>query len=247
MKYRGKYRLRTPIDKSTNTFPREYNGQFAENDVYIDCQNGVQVSHYGHGVLEAYIPSLQSGRTMIKFIYRDLINKNNTETKINTYEVSKKGEIISVTKETISIIDKELYKQDINKSDLFINIIESDEEVIFKFHSKYMEQLEPYLKPKTNGADRSPFSSKNLPKSKYEIPDEDLVTYKEIIENIPKNQLIALVHTTNNFLKSLATRKNTWENIKVDMSLKGLKGKDYIHYIGKWDDYIKYLKRNLEL
>lgn len=247
MKYRGKYRLRTPIDKSTNTFPREYNGQFAENDVYVDCQNGVQVSHYGHGVLEAYIPSLQSGRTMIKFIYRDLINKNNTETKINTYEVTKKGEIISVTKETISIIDKELYKQDINKSDLFINITESDEEVIFKFHSKYMEQLEPYLKPKTNGADRSPFSSKNLPKSKYEIPDEDLVTYKEIIENIPKNQLIALVHTTNNFLKSLVTRKNTWENIKADMSLKGLKGKDYIHCIGKWDDYIKYLKRNLEL
>ena len=247
MKYRGKYRLRTPIDKSTNTFPREYNGQFAENDVYVDCQNGVQVSHYGHGVLEAYIPSLQSGRTMIKFIYRDLINKNNTETKINTYEVTKKGEIISVTKETISIIDKELYKQDINKSDLFINITESDEEVIFKFHSKYMEQLEPYLKPKTNGADRSPFSSKNLPKSKYEIPDEDLVTYKEIIENIPKNQLIALVHTTNNFLKSLVTRKNTWENIKADMSLKGLKGKEYIHCIGKWDDYIKYLKRNLEL
>jgi hypothetical protein len=247
MKYRGKYRLRTPIDKSTNTFPREYNGQLAENDVYIDCQNGVQVSHYGHGVLEAYIPSLQSGRTMIKFIYRDLINKNNTETKINTYEVSKKGEIISVTKETISIIDKELYKQDINKSDLFINITESDEEVIFKFHSKYMEQLEPYLKPKTNGADRSPFSSKNLPKSKYEIPDEDLVTYKEIIENIPKNQLIAIVHTTNNFLKSLVTKKNTWENIKADMSLKGLKGKDYIHSIGKWDDYIKYLKRNLEL
>lgn len=247
MKYRGKYRLRTPIDKSTNTFPREYNGQFAENDVYVDCQNGVQVSHYGHGVLEAYIPSLQSGRTMIKFIYRDLINKNNTETKINTYEVTKKGEIISVTKETISIIDKELYKQDINKSDLFINITESDEEVIFKFHSKYMEQLEPYLKPKTNGADRSPFSSKNLPKSKYEIPDEDLVTYKEIIENIPKNQLIAIVHTTNNFLKSLITKKNTWENIKADMALKGLKGKDYIHCIGKWDDYIKYLKRNLKL
>lgn len=205
MRYKGKYRLRTPIDKSTNMFPREYNGQFADADVYIDCANKITISSYGHGVLEAYIPSIGRGHNIVKAIQSEL------------------------------------------GDNIINNIVETDKEVIFKFHAKYMEQLEPYLKPKTNGADRSPFSSKNLPKSKYEIPDEDLLTYKEIIENIPKNQLIALIHTTNNFLKSLITKKNTWENIKADMALKGLKGKDYIHCIGKWDDYIKYLKRNLEL
>lgn len=247
MKYKGTYRLRTPIDLKTNQFPRKLNGTFEDIDVYIDALNGVQISHFGRGVLEAYIPSLQSGRTMLKFIYRDLINKNNTETNISEYEVTRKGETTLVRKETITILDKEVFKNDIDKSNLILNIVETDGEVIFQFHSKHMEQLEPYLKPKTSGADISPFSSRNLPKVKYTIPDEDLVAYKEIIENIPKNQLIALVHTTNNFLKSLATRKNTWENIKADMSLKGLKGKDYIHCIGKWDDYIKYLKRNLKL
>lgn len=237
--------MRTPVDKQFNTFPREYNGQFAENDVYIDCQNGIQITHYGRGVLEAYIPSLQSGRSILKTIYRDFINENNTETKINTYDVERKGEVISVTKETISILDENLYKQDITNSDFIISFTESDSEVIFKFHSKHMEQLEPILKPKTNGANISPFSSKNLPKTKYIIPDEDFTVYKNIVSKLPQNQLITLVHITKDFLQSLVTKKNTWDNIKSDMALKGLKGKEYIHSIGKWDEYIKYLEKNI--
>ena len=35
------------------------------------------------------------------------------------------------------------------------------------------------------------------------------------------------------------------ENIKADMKLKGLKGKEYIFSIGQWSNYIKYLKENL--
>lgn len=245
MKYKGTYRLKTPIDTSTNMFPREYNGQLAENDVYIDCANGVQVSHFGRGVLEAYIPSLQQGRTMLKFIYRDLINKNNTETKVNTYEVTRKGETISVTKETVSVLDENLYKEDIDKSDLLINIVETDEEVLFKFHAKYLEQLVPYLKPKTSGADISPFSSRNLPKTKYSIQDEDLNTYKEIVAKIPQNELISLVHTTKKFIETYTKKNMKGVDVKSDMALKGLKGKEYIHSIGAWNSYIDYLKKNI--
>lgn len=244
-KYKGVYRLRTETDKRTNLFPREYNGQFADNDVYIDCANKVQIFSFGRGILEAYIPSLQSGRTILKFIYRDLINENNTETKINTYDVTRNGETMSVTKETVTILDEEIYTKEINNSTLIFHIEETDEEILFRFHSKNMDKLEKYLKPKTNGADRSPFSTKNLPKSKYIIPDEDLVGYKKIVEKIPKNQLITIVHKTNDFLQSLTTKKNTWEMIKSDMALKGFKGKEYIHSIGKWNDYIKYLKEKL--
>ena len=35
------------------------------------------------------------------------------------------------------------------------------------------------------------------------------------------------------------------ENIKADMKLKGLKGKEYIYSIGEWDKYIKFLKENM--
>ena len=204
MRYKGKYRLRTFLDSSTNTFPREYTGQFAENDIYIDCQKDIKVFHYGKQILQAYIPSIGRGHNIIKAIQSDLGN------------------------------------------DVIHNIEQTDSEVLFKFNSKYMEQLEPHLKPKTIGADRSPFSSKNIQKSKYEIPDEELNAYKKIIENIPKNQFISIVHMTNSFLQSLTKKKNTWEEIKADMTLKGLKNKEYIHSIGKWDEYINYLNEELD-
>lgn len=214
--------------------------------MYIDCEKGVHIYHYGNRTLECYIPSLKSGRSMVKSIYRDFINKSNTETTINEYDVERDGKTIHVVKENISIIDKELFNKELNSNSIIWNVVETDSEVSFRFNAKHITDLEPYLKPKTNGADRSPFSTKNLPKTKYIIPDEDLVNYKEIVSKLPQNQLITLVHTTNHFLKSLATKKNTWENIKADMVLKGLKGKEYIHSIGEWNVYIKYLQEHLE-
>ena len=108
-----------------------------------------------------------------------------------------------------------------------------------------MEKLEKYLKPKISGADRSPFSVKNLPKSDYTIPDEDLVAYKNIVDKIGKKRVIELTHMTKQFINSLITKKNTYDDIKADMALKGVSGKNYIHSIGRWDDYINYLNENL--
>ena len=246
MRYKGTYRLRTEIDKLTNTFPREYTGEFASNDVYIDCEKGVHIYHYGNRTLECCVPSLKSGKSMVRLIYRDFINKSNTETTINEYDVERDGKLIHVVKESISIIDKELFAKELkNNNNIIWNVVETDSELLFRFNAKDIERLELYLKPKTNGADISPFSSKNLPKTKYTIPDEDLVTYKNIVSKLPQNQLIALVHTTKDFIKSLATKKNTYDDIKADMALKGLKGKEYIHSIRKWSEYIEYLERNL--
>lgn len=130
--------------------------------------------------------------------------------------------------------------------DIIYNKEENDSEVLFRFKAKYMKDLEKYLKPKTSGANISPFSSKNLPKNKsYKISNEDLIAYKSIIENIGENRIITLTHTINRYLKSLVTKQNTWEDIKADMALKGLSGKNYIHSIGKWDDYIEYLKERI--
>lgn len=128
------------------------------------------------------------------------------------------------------------------------NIRESDSEVTFRFNCKNMTQLEPYLKPKTSGSNISPFSSKNLPKNKsYKIPERDLEEYKIIIEKLGKENIIVLTHKTNAYIKSLITKKNNWDTIKTDMALKGLNGKNYIHSIGKWNDYILYLHKELEL
>lgn len=117
--------------------------------------------------------------------------------------------------------------------------------LIKEIDSNIISNIIPLLKPKISGSGISPFSSKNRPKSSYIIPDEDLVVYKNIVQNIPQNELIHISHITNNFIKSLSTKKNPMDNIKADMKLKGLKGKEYVHCIGKWNNYIDYLKENL--
>ena len=91
--------------------------------------------------------------------------------------------------------DKELNK-------IITDFYDTDEEVVFKFHYEKKDQLEKYLKPKTSAANRSPFSTKNLPKSNYIIPDEDLDMYKNIVSKIPKESILTVTHSTNSFLKS---------------------------------------------
>lgn len=132
--------------------------------------------------------------------------------------------------------------------DKIFDIDENDSEILFKFHSKHDDIIIPYLKPKTSGANISPFSVKNLPRNKYyKIPDEDLVAYKNIVSKISSDKLLSLGIISFNFIKSLATKKNPMENIKADMALKGLKGKEYIHSLGSdtWNKFIKYLENNL--
>lgn len=126
------------------------------------------------------------------------------------------------------------------------DIEESDSEVLFKFKYADSGKIIPLLKPRTSGSNISPFSSRNLPQNKdYKISDEDLIKYKNIVEKIPSERILTVSHATNNFIKSLANRRKPLDSIKADMKLKGLRGKEYIHCIGLWDRYIKYLEKNL--
>lgn len=135
--------------------------------------------------------------------------------------------------------------QETNPSIIY-NIEETDEEILFEFKYVNSDKIIPLLKPRTNGANISPFSTRNLPKNKdYKIPDEELDKYKAIVQNIPKNRMISITHSTEMYIKSLVTKRNPIENIKSGMRQKGLKPKEYIHSIGKWNDYIKYLEENL--
>lgn len=128
--------------------------------------------------------------------------------------------------------------------DKIFDIEETDSEVLFKFNVKYDDKIIPLLKPKTSGSSISPFSSKNLPKNKdYKIPDEELAQYKKIVSKIPRERILDITHTTQRYIKSLATKGNTWDDIKSDMALKGLKGKEYIHSINKWQEYLNYLEK----
>lgn len=172
--------------------------------MFIDCYNNIQISYYGHSILQAYIPSIGRGNNIIKAIQND------------------------------------------GKADMILNIEKTDAEILFRFHSKHMKDLEKYLRPKTSGANISPYSTKNLPKNKeYKIPENDLIQFKVIISNLPKEQMVLIGKFTKDFLKSIATRKFTYDDMKADMAVKGLRGKDYVHCICKWNEYLSYLEENL--
>lgn len=245
-KFKGRYRILCEYNQETNDFSRKLNGTYEDIDCYISCQNG-RIFHWGGNILEAYIPSIQIGRNIVKTIYANYINPKNVTREIKRYSVERNGEATYIERENISIISYDIYNSELSKN---INIIfgleETDSEVLFKFKYADSDKIIPLMKPKTSGASISPFSSKNLPKNKdYRISDEDFILYRKIIEKIPQNELLSITHTTEKFIKSLASKRNPIENIKADMKLKGLKGKEYIHSIGKWDEYIKYLEKNL--
>lgn len=227
--YKGKYRLKAHIDRETNDFPRDVNGNIDSDDIYIDCAYGNQITHYGHGVLVAYIPSIGRGHNILISIGKILLGEEVIESVNKNYN------------QLYELLEKEGTIKDIRQL---------DEEIEFKFKSKDIELIAPYLKPKTGGANISPFSVRNLPKPdhQYIIPDEDLREYKEIIDIIPKTKLIILTKITKDFLDNKLAKKSCYKTVsyKTDMKKKMLKNKEYIHSVGMWNEYISYLRKEVK-
>lgn len=129
----------------------------------------------------------------------------------------------------------------------------TDEEVLFKFKYKDLDQVATLLKAHNNPKDKegnyhyiSPYSVKNLRKNKVNIPKDKLHRYTELTSNLGKNDPFMISIIGNDFLNSLVNKKNTKDDIKADMKLKGLKGKDYIYEIGKFDEYLEFIEKRIK-
>lgn len=198
-KFKGKYRLKVPINKATNDFSRKLNGTYEDIDMFIECQYGNKVFHFGGSILQAYVPSIGRGHNIIKAI-------------------------------------KEQFH-----GDIIFDIEETDSEILFKFHYKDSDKIIPLLKPKTNGANISPFSSKNLPRNKdYKIPDENLIAYKKVINKLNKSDFFFINKVTNEYIRMLG--ENTIKEIKR-MNIKAL---EYFYLIEKYNEYLKYLEKRID-
>lgn len=185
----------------------------------------------------------------------DMTTSNNSFEDIDVYIDCNKGIMITHSKQSIlqvwipsavrgrNIVQK--VKEELGENILF-DLVDNETEYLFKFHSKHMESLEPYLCPKTGGADISPFSSRNLPKSTYVLPEKDLKQYQEVIKDVPKEKSLAIAHLTTSYIKNLDKSKGGYEKHKEQMALNCVKGKEYVHKIGKWEDYLTFLSTNLE-
>lgn len=186
------------------------------DDLYIPCKGKNYIMHHQGNILMAVVLTVPKGHNIIKQLYEDKYGEN-TSTGI-TYD--------------------DLYKQLI-KENIITKVEETDKEMLIYFSDNYMKKFAEFLKPQINGASISVFSTKNLPKQKYVIPDKDLQQYKDIVCNL-KNKL-DLRKYNSEFLDSLGI------DYKKEMKLAGLKGKEYIHSIGRWEEYTKYLSESISV
>lgn len=253
-KYIGKYRIKAEIAQNTNDFCRDVYGNLENDmDIWIKCANGIKIFHYGRDILQVYIPSIGRGRNIARSIYRDYINLDNTKT--STVMIKKKD--IQCTRETISIINKELYQKEMQinkglyqkehpKDRIIFNIEETDEEVLFLIRDKDLDKIIDRLKPQTIGAGRNPFSRRNLPKGKtYEYTVEQEEAYHSVIGHLDNTLSVGRIN--NWFLEDVMCKKSGQDlgTIKADIKKKCIKGRDYIYSEGYEKEYLEYLKEKL--
>lgn len=231
MKYKGVYRVLPNIDLTTNDIPRDVESNIDKtyDDIYIKCAQGTQIYHYGGSTLVVYIPSIGRGHNVLKAIYEENIGG------VNKHQMDNK-------------FDYDTMYQELEQNKIVFEIEDTEAEVIFKFLDKNMTSIIKHLKPQTSGAKISPFSAKNLPKATYTIDADDLREYKKISEGVPKENLLILSRLNNEFLTTVASELLNKIDIKADMKLQCLKGKEYIHSKGEtlWKAYLQYLKSELE-
>ncbi|MFG6378181.1 MAG: hypothetical protein K1W19_07685 [Lachnospiraceae bacterium] len=253
-KYVGTYRVKAAIDQSTNDFCRDVHGNLENNmDIWIQCANHIKIFHYGGDTLQIYIPSIGRGRNIVRSIYRDYINPDNT--KVSTAFMVKDG--VQYTKEAISVINKKLYQKEmqinkglyqkeIPKNRIIFNIEETDGEVLFLIRDKDLDKIIDRLKPQTAGAGRNPFSRRNLPKGNtYEYIVEQKEAYYSIIGQLDSK--LAVGRINNWFLKDVVCKKSGQDLsfVKADIKKKCMKDRDYIYSEGYENEYLKYLKVKL--
>lgn len=255
-KYVGTYRVMAEIDQRTNDFCRNDKMELENNqDIYIKCANGIRIYHYGGNALQVYIPSVKRGMNVVKEVYRDFIHKENTNTEIIKFMRDIKGIPTEIQRENISIIDDEVFNCDLSKlnnSSIIYDIEVTDAEVLFKIKDKNLDKTTILLKPITSGAGISPFSSKNLPKNnstKYQLSSAQIEVYKKITDKVPKEDKLKVGQITNRFISDIICKKLRLDlrfDVKPEMKKLMIKGKEYINFKGFWEDYIDYLKNELE-
>ena len=160
--YKGKYRVKAHYDKFTNDFVRDDDGNLEESfgDFYLSGRSGIEVKHGTGSELSCYIPKLQLGNNILKQYYSATTMKSNEGKSVN------------------KIVEEMKNAGYINDCDILST------EVFFTFDAKHLDALAPVVKLKTSGAKVSPFSTRNLPKRPYVIPDKDIKKYKKAKEGL---------------------------------------------------------------
>lgn len=142
-------------------------------------------------------------------------------------------------------VAKNLFKEIKGKyKDINIELDLDGNDSYIYFNANDIKKIGTIIKPRTSGASIKWNSNKNLPKVGYEIPEKDLTLLNNLIKDMDRTEKMLFMKNINNeFLESISTKKC---NQKEEMKNSRMKAKEYIHSIGKWSKYIKFISDKLE-
>lgn len=232
----GKYRVRAHYDQSTNDFIKTENGTIDPefDDFYIDCQNDIEIKHGYDDVMSCFIPSTGRGGNILRKIYSDKIKE---WTKESPYQVCKK----------------------LLSEEILVSIDITDVEVYFTFKKEMTDYIATICKARTQGANIKPLSIKNLPKEHYEIPEADMLLYKEATKSCPtytmerelsngKKSVVTIPDgriiksLIDEFMVLVQKYKGKSYDVNAEQRKACIKGRDFIHSIGLWSEFIEFAK-----
>lgn len=130
---------------------------------------------------------------------------------------------------------------------LWLKLDDFGSDVIILFKESDLDKIADIVKPKTNGKRIPPLSSKNLPRANYKIPEADLQKLQDLLQPLDKKaKMLSSKQWIKDFDNVIQKKKGKKFNITEQRDDSGLKNKEFIHSIGLWDDYCRYVKKQIK-
>ena len=230
MRYKGKYRVLCELDMETNDFPRNSDGKIDDDvGLYIPCKYNGKI--YDHGYYRGTVNDVLRIMPSSKWI--DYIGTEELAQKIARGRNIKKQ------------MDKDKVP--------YHHYDETDEEVSFLFPSTGIDIVAKLVGAKVSGANISPFSSKNLPRTKVEIPTDKMQVYKDITSRLNRNDMLVIKAINKSFMDEILAKKLRPKgqrkpyDYREEQKKLGLARdvKGYIYKKGMIDEYLSYLNEKV--
>lgn len=233
-KYVKKYRVLSDYDRITNDYPRDGSGRVEDtfDDFYIACRDGIKIIHNEGNVLFALIPSVKKGTAIAKQLCYKTIASGDEDL-----------DGIGIEGLTQMLLDNEVLVK-----------VEMLNEVLLYFKDKLTDTMCDVCGAKTAGKDIFPLSPKNLPKQEYEIPMADAEAYTSAIvdymsrHDIDSKDNMGLANAVrkinSNFDEKIIKFKGKKFDILVEQRKSRLTKRQFIHYLGLWEEYLKFITEN---
>lgn len=131
---------------------------------------------------------------------------------------------------------------------------ETDAEAMMTFSANDIDKVAEIIGAKTSGKNISPFSPKNLPKTKVDIPYDKMAEYKEITTRVGTSSMSVIRFINLAFLDEILAKKlrepgkRKPYDYKSEQKKLGLARdvKGYIYTKGMFDEYLSYMSDKID-